>query len=74
VIASARSTGNRTSEGFGALNLADACERLGDLPGAIAALELRLRWEEESGHPEAAQHRERIAGLRSRLAAEQGAP
>ena len=59
--------GDRRGEAMGSWNLGLAYEQLGDVARAVEAMQLRVDYEREIGHPDAERHAARVEELHQRL-------
>jgi len=66
-LAAAQRRGDRRGEAMGSWNLGLAYEQLGDVARAVEAMQLRVDYEREIGHPDAERHAARVEELRQRL-------
>jgi tetratricopeptide (TPR) repeat protein len=62
-----REIGDRRGEALGSWNLGDEYAKLGDLARAAALMQVLVDYEQEIGHPAAAEDAERVAALRGRV-------
>ena len=61
-----REIGDRRGEAIGGWNLGLAYEKEGDLTRAAANMQVRIDYEQQIGHPDAAAHEQRMAALKAR--------